>query len=366
MVLFISPYPLWQISVPFDICASAIHGGCFLQLIFFLRFRMNRVEVAAAVIRDTERRRVLVSRRHPEAHQGGKWEFPGGKCNPGESFEKALQRELGEELGIVPLHCQPFLNLVYPYPEKTVVLSVWTVDSYAGVAEGREGQEVRWMEINALDPHLFPAANRMIIQALALPERCLVTPEAAAYETDAFLERIESFLQGGAAMVQLRSHGLRLQRERYLTLARSAQVLCGRYGGSLLLNMPPEWWQDGMASGLHLPAWRLKQTACRPDIKGWLSASCHDAAELEHAQRLGADFVFVSPVRVTGSHADARPLGWQGLEKILSVAHVPVYALGGMRAGDLPLAKYMGAYGVAAVTDFWKPGSGFGDLEEQS
>lgn len=318
-------------------------------------FKMPRVEVAAAVILDAGRRRVLVSRRHPDTHQGGKWEFPGGKCNAGESFEQALRRELGEELGIVPLRCRPFLNLVYPYPEKTVVLSVWTVDSYTGVAEGREGQAVQWMEINTLEPHLFPAANRMIIQALALPERCLITPEAPAYETEAFVERIESFLQSGAAMVQLRSHGL--ERERYIALAGEVQVLCGRHNGRLLLNMPPEWWRDGMASGLHLPAWRLKQTQRRPDINGWLSASCHDTEELEHAQRLGADFVFASPVRATGSHAAARPLGWQGLERILNAAHVPVYALGGMRPGDLLPAKYLGAYGIAAITAFWEPDS---------
>jgi 8-oxo-dGTP diphosphatase len=313
---------------------------------------MNRVEVAAAVILDADRRRVLVSRRHPEAHQGGKWEFPGGKCHPGESFAQALQRELEEELGIVPTRYHPFLTLVYPYPEKTVVLSVWTVSTHAGVPEGREGQAVQWMEINALDPHLFPPANRMIIQALAFPERCLVTPEAAGYEIPVFLEGIEACLQRGIKLIQLRSHGL--ERARYLALAESVEALCGRYGGRLLLNMPPEWWLDGMGAGLHLPAWRLKQLADRPDINGWLSASCHDAAELEQAQRLGIDFVFVSPVRATASHAQSAPLGWQGLEKILSIARVPVYALGGMQSSDLMVAKYMGAYGVAAISAFWK------------
>jgi 8-oxo-dGTP diphosphatase len=67
--------------------------------------------------------------------------------------------------------------------------------------------------------------------------------------------------------------------------------------------------------------------------------------------------VFASPVRNTGSHAAARPLGWQGLQGMLSVAHVPVYALGGMRAGDLPLVKYLGAYGIAAISSFWKANS---------
>jgi 8-oxo-dGTP diphosphatase len=315
----------------------------------------KNVEVAAAVILDEDRRRVLVSRRHPDAHQGGKWEFPGGKCGPGESFVEALRRELDEELGIVPTCCHPFLSLVYPYPEKTVMLSVWMVSAYVGLPEGREGQAVQWMEINALDPHLFPHANRMIIQALAMPERCLVTPEAAQYEPAVFLRRIELFLRAGPAVVQLRSHGL--ERARYLALAESAESLCKRYGGHLLLNMPPEWWRDGMVWGLHLPAWRLKELARRPDIKGWLSASCHDELELAQAQRLDVDFVFVSPVKATASHPGGKLLGWRGLERILSVAQVPVYALGGMQAGDLMAAKYLGAYGIAAVSAFWEQNS---------
>lgn len=323
----------------------------------------KNVEVAAAVILDASRGRVLVSRRHPDAHQGGKWEFPGGKCNPGESFAQALRREIEEELGIIPSIYRPFLKLTYTYPEKSVVLSVWIVSAYNGVPEGREGQAVQWMEINALDPHLFPPANRMIIQALLLPERCLVTPDAAGYEVPAFLRGIESALQRGIAMVQLRSHGL--QRKEYLALAESAAALCRRYKGHLLLNMPPEWWQDGMASGLHLPAWRLKQMAHRSDINGWLSASCHDEVELEQAHQLGVDFVFVSPVKATASHAGSRLLGWQGLEKILSVARVPVYALGGMQPSDLPLAKHLGAYGIAAINAFWQPDSHDFEWEDQ-
>jgi 8-oxo-dGTP diphosphatase len=316
---------------------------------------MNRVEVAAAVILDPTGKRVLVSRRHPDSHQGGKWEFPGGKCDPGEGFAQALLRELREELGIVPTRYQPFFKLVYSYPEKTVVLSVWTVHSYSGIPEGREGQALQWMQINALDPHLFPLANRIIIQALSLPERCLVTPEAGGYENRVFLDRIESSLRRGIALVQLRSHGL--QRTQYLELAGSVAELCKRHGGHLLLNMPPEWWHDGMAAGLHLPAWQLKQLTRRPDIKGWFSASCHDAVELERAQEIGVDFALVSPVRTTSSHAQAEPLGWRGLEKILSVARVPVYALGGMQADDLPMAKYLGAYGIAAISAFWQSDS---------
>ncbi|HEY3487175.1 MAG TPA: Nudix family hydrolase [Gammaproteobacteria bacterium] len=312
---------------------------------------MQRVEVAAAVIMDTDRKRVLVSQRHPDSHQGGKWEFPGGKCEPGEAFEQALLRELHEELAITPLQYRPFLKFTYSYPEKTIVFSVWTVDQFTGTPRGTEGQPLQWMEINALNPHLFPSANRIIIQALALPERCLISPDAGPAGDDAFLDGIGSALQRGIRLVQLRSHDL--DRERYLALAGAAAELCKSHQAQLLLNMPPEWWMDNMAAGLHLPAWRLKELKHRPDIKGWVSAACHDDKELERAQELGVDFVFVSPVKPTVSHRLGKPLGWQGLERILSSAGVPVYALGGMQPEDLQLAKYLGAYGIAGISAFW-------------
>ena len=52
---------------------------------------MRRIHVMAAVIRDAERR-ILIAKRPDDAHQGGLWEFPGGKLEPGESRLEALQR----------------------------------------------------------------------------------------------------------------------------------------------------------------------------------------------------------------------------------------------------------------------------------
>ena len=61
--------------------------------------RDELIHVAAAALID-DRDRVLLARRPVDAHQGGLWEFPGGKLEAGESVPEALRRELHEELGI--------------------------------------------------------------------------------------------------------------------------------------------------------------------------------------------------------------------------------------------------------------------------
>ena len=81
------------------------------------------VTVAVGVLKDPERR-VLVTRRAPHAHQGGLWEFPGGKLEPGESVLEALARELWEELGIEIEGSEPLLSVEHDYGDKRVRLSL--------------------------------------------------------------------------------------------------------------------------------------------------------------------------------------------------------------------------------------------------
>ncbi|MEE9571399.1 MAG: NUDIX domain-containing protein, partial [Gammaproteobacteria bacterium] len=77
----------------------------------------NRIHVAAAVITDAEGR-VLVSRRAEDAHQGGLWEFPGGKIEPGENAEVALARELREELDVIPEAARQLIRVPWDYPDR--------------------------------------------------------------------------------------------------------------------------------------------------------------------------------------------------------------------------------------------------------
>ena len=88
---------------------------------------MKRIHVVAAVIRSEGK--ILLSKRLDHVHQGGKWEFPGGKVETDEAVTAALVRELQEELAITPTDFQPLIQIHHDYPDKHIFLDVW-VDTY--------------------------------------------------------------------------------------------------------------------------------------------------------------------------------------------------------------------------------------------
>ncbi|WP_156491509.1 NUDIX domain-containing protein, partial [Oleiphilus sp. HI0123] len=145
------------------------------------------VHVAVGVIERTSAagaREILISKRPDEVHQGGLWEFPGGKVESGETLPVALARELEEELGLVfdPEEAgalRPLIQISHDYGDKQVLLDVWLVSKFSKAPSdglGREGQQVKWVECGDLSKYSFPDANVPIITACQLPEQYIVTP----------------------------------------------------------------------------------------------------------------------------------------------------------------------------------------------
>jgi len=126
---------------------------------------MEPLHVAVGVIVD-EDDKILIALRAQESHQGGLWEFPGGKVEPGESVRDGLARELFEELGIKIGTVSPLLEIHHDYGDKAVFLDVWMVRGFQGVAEGREGQPLQWVKPSDLFDIEFPAANAPIVEAV--------------------------------------------------------------------------------------------------------------------------------------------------------------------------------------------------------
>ncbi len=126
---------------------------------------MALVTVAVGILID-DAGRVLVTRRAPHAHQGGLWEFPGGKVETHESIFKALARELREELGVLVEASEPLMVLEHDYGDKQVRLDVHRVTRWWGEPRGLEGQPLAWQQPEQLQDWAFPAANRPILERL--------------------------------------------------------------------------------------------------------------------------------------------------------------------------------------------------------
>ncbi|TCK17328.1 8-oxo-dGTPase [Thiogranum longum] len=309
------------------------------------------LHVAVAAIVD-DAQRVLLARRPERAHQGGLWEFPGGKCEPGESVEAALEREIHEELGIRIGTRRPLIRVPHRYTDRSVLLDVWRVDSFEGQPHGREGQAVEWAHIEDLGERAFPAANLPIIRALQLPSACLITPDPGD-DHDAFFAQLQRRLDEGIRLVQLRAK--RLGDKAYQSLAEQVIERCRHSGARVLLNADASLALQLGADGIQLSSQRLQQVNERglPD-KLLLGASCHSAGELVHAQAIGADFALLSPVKPTASHPDAPALGWEVFASLVDACAMPVYALGGMAPADLDEAITHGAQGIAAIRALWE------------
>lgn len=311
---------------------------------------MKRIHVAAAVIRAGDGR-ILIARRADDQHQGGLWEFPGGKVEPGETVQAALARELEEELGIRPTAARPLIQVHHDYPDKQVLLDVWEVSAFVGAPHGAEGQPLAWVASRQLAEYQFPVANQPIVAAARLPDRYLITPEGLTAQ--ALLQGVRAALASGIRLVQLRAPGM--FDAQYRDLAQDIQGLCAGKA-QLMLKGPLEWLGDFPAAGWHLTAEQLGRYADqgRPFARDrWLAASCHSAQELALAAQMGVDFVTLSPLQATQTHPDAAALGWDLAGQLLQGFNQPAYLLGGVGPQHLEQAWRAGAQGVAGIRGLW-------------
>ena len=307
------------------------------------------IHVVAGVIRNPKGE-ILTTLRHDHLHQGGLWEFPGGKLEAGESRLAGLRRELQEELSIDVSTAKPLIQVPHHYEDRSVLLDIWEVSAFSGKPQGVEGQAVRWANVKQLHAEEFPAADRPVLTALQLPDRYLITGKAASNEE--FADKLGRVLEQGVRLIQFRAP--ELEPEPYLQLAAVVVERAHSYGAKVLLNGEPEWVEQVGADGIHLNGHRLKTLSGRPVQEGALiSASLHNAEEIERAAEIGVDFAVLSAVLPTQTHPDREPLGWELFSQLLQAAPYPIYALGGVDESHVDQAREMGGQGVAAIRAFW-------------
>lgn len=322
-------------------------------------------EAAVGVIQ-SKNGSVLLAERPFGKPWAGYWEFPGGKIEENEAPEQALSRELQEELGITATLFYPWLTRSFDYaakydakgqlesPAKTVKLHFFIVTQWDGEPQGLENQALSWQSPDNLTVSPMLPANAPILSALSLSAIYAIT-NLNELGAAVFFARLKIALDNGLKMIQVREKQLSVA-DQWLFF-KQVQALATPYGAKVFLNsniehsvMSTELELNG--AGIHLGAKDLMHLQKKP--AGILcGASCHNSQELEQAERLGLDYVMLSPVQVTLSHADAKPLGWDKFSDLIAGYSLPVYALGGMQASDLHAARLHGAHGIAMLRSIW-------------
>lgn len=124
--------------------------------------------VAACALLDTDGR-VLITRRPEGKAMAGLWEFPGGKVEPGETPERAVVRELREELGVEPCErcLQPFAFASHPLDAgRHLLMPLYVCRKWDGFPDPKEGQALAWVKTNELSGYPMPEPDKPLAAEL--------------------------------------------------------------------------------------------------------------------------------------------------------------------------------------------------------
>lgn len=124
------------------------------------------IHVVAGALLDMQGR-VLIAQRPAGKHMAGGWEFPGGKLQVDEAPLDGLRRELVEELGVTVQRADWLVSCEHDYPDRRVLLELWTVTAFDGPPQSLDGQALRWVKLSDLDSAgLLPADGPLVIALL--------------------------------------------------------------------------------------------------------------------------------------------------------------------------------------------------------
>lgn len=307
------------------------------------------IDIAVGVLQKESK--VCLALRQKHQSHANHWEFPGGKIEQDEMPIEALKREFLEELAVETHHWKPLIVIPWDYEKVSVRLHVYTTAEYSSEPIGNEGQQVKWFEIADLDKLTLPAANKGILLALQLADKYMITGNFSGF--DDALQKLSSALESGIELCQLRAKELGTQE--FSEIAQAAISLCHKHKTKILLNGKVELLTDfPAADGVQLASNLIYDYKTRPIAKNkLLGVSTHTNEDIQQALKIDADFILLSPVKETSSHPGVPGIGWETFAQKVQSITVPVYALGGMKAEDVQVAKSHGGQGVAAISGFW-------------
>ena len=304
-------------------------------------------EVVAAAIHDHRGNLLLARRGLDGSRESGHWEFPGGKVESGETPVQALRRELAEELGV---HCRSITAIpgaLAQDRERLLRLSLWRVKLGREQPRVSVHQAIRWVRpehcirlpLGVLDRQLAPWAGAPRRYHITHPQ----SVEPGVVRTDPSDTSGSWILARWPSAMDYRGAVERFKRS---TASRHRPIM--------LHDCLPAG-TDSRVVGVHLSAKLAARHQQRPiGNDQWLAVSCHNLVELDHARKLGADFVVLGAIRPTPSHPGVSGQGWQRAAEVRAKVGLPTIALGGVAPEDFARARAFGFHGVAGISAFWR------------
>jgi len=307
---------------------------------------MKTIKAVVGVLHNSKGQ-LLIAKRQDHQFMPGFWELPGGKIKNGESLEQAMTRELNEELNIQVIKLSIRQSMCHQYKDRMVELNIYNIDEYKNSPIGAEGQEINWVNIDKLTNYELLPTMKAFYNSVVLPNKYWITP-SSNHQSDEWINKFEQKLISDITLIQLRS-----KTPLDVSFVKSLHHQCQQNNVKLLLNTPNKTFDESYCDGWHITTnemFKLDSRPCADDKL--LGASTHNLEEALTAQKLGADFVVISPVQATQTHPDTIPIGWDTAQEVVNKLNIPVYFLGGMTLNDLDKALKLGAQGIAGVSAF--------------
>ena len=258
-------------------------------------------------------------------------------------------RELKEELDIEVRRALLIKKFKTNVNGLNYELSIFSIVKWAGKCIGLEGQILKWVSMSKLSNYNMHGPNKNIIASLMLPNKIMITPYLDG-NYPLFLKKLDLLKFHDIELLQLR-----LTRDESINKLVSKKIRRDYFNKiKIMINGRTSDFDADYFDGVHLPFYEAKKLNARPVKKTHLfSVSCHNKEEIEHANLIDPDFVYLSPINKTMSHPNLDSLGWFEAEKIAATSKKPVYALGGVSIADAPRAIEKGFQGIAGITTFW-------------